>query len=80
VRGKLLFPVHWGTVNLSYHSWTEPAERVIEAARAAGVALAILRPGELFEPEPAAGVAPPIRRFWPEIPWERGPATLSLGK
>jgi L-ascorbate metabolism protein UlaG (beta-lactamase superfamily) len=74
VRGKLLFPVHWGTVNLSYHSWTEPAERVIEAARAAGVALAIPRPGELFEPDPASGAPPPIRRFWPEIPWERGPA------
>ena len=39
VKGKLLLPIHWGTFNLAYHDWNEPAERVA-AATAAGVPLA----------------------------------------
>jgi L-ascorbate metabolism protein UlaG (beta-lactamase superfamily) len=69
VRGQLFVPVHWGTVNLSYHAWTEPAERAILAARRAGVEIAIPKPGQMFEPS-----RPPAReRWWPEVPWE--PAT-----
>lgn len=32
VQGKLLLPIHWGAFKLSLHSWTDPAERVSEAA------------------------------------------------
>jgi L-ascorbate metabolism protein UlaG (beta-lactamase superfamily) len=74
VRGRLLVPVHWGTVNLSYHGWTEPAERVIVAARQRGVALAIPRPGEMLEPVEPPAEPPPVQRWWPDIPWEHGPA------
>ncbi|MGB3542724.1 MBL fold metallo-hydrolase, partial [Rubrivirga sp.] len=42
-RGGLLIPVHWGTFALAFHGWTEPAERVLEAARGAGVPFAIPR-------------------------------------
>jgi L-ascorbate metabolism protein UlaG (beta-lactamase superfamily) len=50
VRGTLLLPVHWGTFNLAFHAWNAPAERVLAAARDAGVALVVPRPGEFVEP------------------------------
>jgi hypothetical protein len=40
-------------------------ERVLVAARAAGVTVATPRPGEGFEPD-----APPLARWWPEVPWQ----------
>lgn len=67
VRGDLLLPVHWGTFSLSVHGWTEPVERVREAARRLGLAVAHPRPGESVEP----GVAVPSDRWWPELPWLR---------
>jgi L-ascorbate metabolism protein UlaG (beta-lactamase superfamily) len=50
LRGELLLPIHWGTFNLAFHAWDEPAERVVAAAEAAGVALVMPRPGEGVEP------------------------------
>lgn len=50
VRGKLLLPVHWGTFNLAFHAWNEPAERVVAAAKRDGVPLVVPRPGQLVEP------------------------------
>jgi L-ascorbate metabolism protein UlaG (beta-lactamase superfamily) len=50
VRGKVLLPVHWGTFNLAYHDWYEPADRVLAAAKKAGVAIALPRLGEWVEP------------------------------
>jgi len=50
IRGKLLLPVHWGTFNLAFHAWNDPAERVLNAAIRAGAALVVPRPGELVEP------------------------------
>ena len=65
-RGGLMVPVHWGTFNLAFHGWTEPAERVVVAARAAGVPLAVPRPGQSVVPD-----APPaVERWWPEQPWQ----------
>ena len=60
VRGRLLLPVHWGTFNLAYHAWNEPAERVARAARAAGVSYTLPRPGEWVEP----GVNQPSAAWW----------------
>ncbi len=65
--GRVMLPLHWGTFNLALHAWTEPAERVIEAAKLAGAPLAMPRPGGSFEPlEP-----PAVQRWWPELPWLR---------
>ncbi|WP_405283172.1 MBL fold metallo-hydrolase [Gaopeijia maritima] len=64
IPGRML-PIHWGTFDLALHGWTEPAERVLAAARAAGVALALPRPGESITPEAA-----PDERWWPEVAWE----------
>ena len=66
VRGGLLLPVHWGTFNLAFHTWTEPAERVLVAAEKAGVPLALPRPGESITLD-----APPVvEPWWPELPWQ----------
>lgn len=66
VRGRLMLPVHWGTFDLALHAWTEPAERLLLAARAAHVEVAIPRPGQSVEP--AAGEV--ATRWWPELPFE----------
>jgi L-ascorbate metabolism protein UlaG (beta-lactamase superfamily) len=50
VGGKLMLPVHWGTFNLAFHDWNEPPERALAAARKAGVALVVPRPGEPVDP------------------------------
>lgn len=33
LKGKVLLPIHWATFNLSLHSWTEPIERLLAAAK-----------------------------------------------
>ncbi len=57
LRGDLLLPIHWGTFNLAFHAWDEPAERVVTAARA-GTRLVMPRPGESVEPATAQAVGP----------------------
>lgn len=66
VRGKVMIPVHWGTFNLSIHGWTEPMERVLVAAQAAGVTVVTPRPGESVSPKAPA----PPARWWPQVPWK----------
>jgi L-ascorbate metabolism protein UlaG (beta-lactamase superfamily) len=56
VRGQLLLPIHWGTFNLAFHAWDEPADRVVAAA--AGTRLIVPRPGESIEPATARAVDP----------------------
>ncbi len=65
VRGKVLLPVHWGLFDLALHGWTEPIERVLVAAEAAGVAVATPRPGESVEPSALSTQ----NRWWPMVPW-----------
>ena len=55
LRGDLLLPIHWGTFNLAFHSWDEPAERVVTAAQT-GTRLVVPRPGESIEPASANAV------------------------
>lgn len=75
VRGQLMIPVHWGLFDLALHGWTEPIERVLVAAEAAGVQVAMPQPGGMVEP---GGELP--ARWWPEVPWEgvdKAPVTSS---
>jgi L-ascorbate metabolism protein UlaG (beta-lactamase superfamily) len=60
VQGKLLLPIHWGTFNLAYHAWNEPADRVVAAAEQAGVPVVMPKPGESVEP----GATRPVERWW----------------
>jgi L-ascorbate metabolism protein UlaG (beta-lactamase superfamily) len=59
LHGKVLLPIHWGTFNLAFHAWDEPAERVV-AASVFAVHLVMPRPGESIEPE----LAPEITPWW----------------
>ena len=70
-RGGVMVPVHWGTFNLAFHGWTEPAERVIVAAQAAGVPLAVPRPGQSVVPADP----PAVGRWWPEQSWQTADQT-----
>jgi L-ascorbate metabolism protein UlaG (beta-lactamase superfamily) len=66
VQGKAMLPVHWAMFQLAYHSWTEPIERVLAAARPAGVLVLTPRVGQSLEPQ-----APPaFEHWWPKLPWK----------
>jgi L-ascorbate metabolism protein UlaG (beta-lactamase superfamily) len=61
LRGRgVLVPIHWGTFRLAPHPWAEPAEWVVEAAAAAGVEVAVPRPGGRV----VAGTPLPDERWW----------------
>jgi L-ascorbate metabolism protein UlaG (beta-lactamase superfamily) len=60
LRGAMLLPIHWGTFNLAFHAWDEPAERVVVAAKAAGSRLVMPRPGESVEP----ATPKPVEAWW----------------
>jgi L-ascorbate metabolism protein UlaG (beta-lactamase superfamily) len=71
VRGGVLFPVHWGTFDLALHTWVEPGERVLEAARRAEVRVVLPKPGQSIDP-----LAPPqAERWWPPVPWKKASET-----
>jgi L-ascorbate metabolism protein UlaG (beta-lactamase superfamily) len=59
-RHGVLVPIHWATFRLAPHPWAEPAERLVEAAAAAGVDFAVPKPGGRVVPAtPMAG-----ERWW----------------
>ncbi|MBF9069776.1 MBL fold metallo-hydrolase [Streptacidiphilus fuscans] len=60
VQGGLLVPVHWCTFVLGLHDWSEPVERLCEAADAAGVPVAVPRPGERV----LADAPPKLDHWW----------------
>lgn len=60
LRGDVLLPIHWGTFNLAFHAWDEPAERVVAAAAASSTRLVMPRPGESIEP----AAAPVVELWW----------------
>ena len=43
--GGVLLPIHWCTFRLAPHPWAEPADRLVDAAAAATVDIAVPRPG-----------------------------------
>lgn len=60
VRGRVMIPVHWGTLNLAFHAFGEPADRVVAAAKAHGVTLVVPRPGQLVD----VLAPPPLETWW----------------
>jgi L-ascorbate metabolism protein UlaG (beta-lactamase superfamily) len=64
VRGRAMISMHWGLFTLAFHGWTEPAERVVAAAR--DDTIVIPRPGQSVEPT----APPPLERWWPALAWE----------
>jgi L-ascorbate metabolism protein UlaG (beta-lactamase superfamily) len=63
VKGRLMMPIHWGTLNLSYHGWKEPVERLLVTSENLGVNVAIPQPGQFVEPIKP----PPVEKWWAEI-------------
>lgn len=49
LKATLMMPIHWGTFNLAFHTWTEPAEHVIELAKQKQINLLLPAPGETYE-------------------------------
>jgi L-ascorbate metabolism protein UlaG (beta-lactamase superfamily) len=49
--GNALVPIHWGTFDLSIHSWYEPIERLIAAAEKAQLRTMTPKMGELVDPD-----------------------------
>ena len=50
VNGGLLVPIHWCTFRLAPHPWAEPIERLLIAAEAANVSVAVPKPGGRVDP------------------------------
>jgi L-ascorbate metabolism protein UlaG (beta-lactamase superfamily) len=46
----LLVPIHWATFRLAPHPWAEPVERLLAAAEAAEVKVAVPAPGQRIDP------------------------------
>jgi L-ascorbate metabolism protein UlaG (beta-lactamase superfamily) len=46
----LLVPIHWGTFRLAPHPWAEPVERLLVAAEAEHVQVAVPTPGQRVDP------------------------------
>lgn len=53
LRGKTMLPVHWGTFDLAFHRWDEPAERIRLLAAQQDVPLVQPQPGETVRPDSA---------------------------
>ncbi|GAA3410067.1 MBL fold metallo-hydrolase [Paenibacillus hodogayensis] len=47
VQGQRMIPIHWGAFTLALHSWTDPIERVKQAADQRDLALATPKIGEI---------------------------------
>lgn len=60
LRGNILFPIHWGTFDLSLHNWIEPIERLIKVAEKSSTKLAIPKIGEFIDYESLK----PIKNWW----------------
>jgi len=62
LRGDVMMPIHWGTFNLAFHAWDEPAERLVAAAKSANVSLITPRPGQLV----TLANVPAVNPWWRE--------------
>jgi L-ascorbate metabolism protein UlaG (beta-lactamase superfamily) len=58
VNGRLLVPIHWCTFRLAPHPWAEPIERLLAAADAAHIQVAVPKPGERVDPTATAELDP----------------------
>ena len=49
LRGKILHPIHWGTFDVSLHSWYDPMVRISKAADSLGIKLSTPIVGETIK-------------------------------
>ena len=60
-KGEWMIPIHWGAFKLAFHDWTDPIDRIINAAKERGVAVASPRIGEPVRLHPASTAIPKVR-------------------
>ncbi len=60
LKGKVLFPVHWGKFALAFHPWREPIERLMVKADAEKVSVTTPKIGEQIFP----GTVIPQSKWW----------------
>jgi L-ascorbate metabolism protein UlaG (beta-lactamase superfamily) len=61
VKGKNMMLIHWGAFTLAYHSWTDPVERAIGAAKHKKVNLIAPNIGETVV---LNGIFPELNSWW----------------
>ncbi|MTD15740.1 hypothetical protein GIS00_17540 [Nakamurella sp. YIM 132087] len=62
--GRTFVPIHWGTFDLAFHTWSEPIERLLTAAgEDRRSTIVVPRPGERFDVLAPADPGP----WWREI-------------
>ena len=49
LKANILFPIHWGTFNLSFHDWFEPINLAVESASKNSITLVTPKLGQQFE-------------------------------
>ena len=49
VKAQLMFPIHWGTFDLSNHAWYEPVNLVVKHAQQENVNLVTPKLGQTVE-------------------------------
>lgn len=50
LKGKMMIPIHWGTYNLAFHPWSEPADRLTAIGKEENITYIIPRAGEPVTP------------------------------
>lgn len=73
LKGKLLLPVHWAKFNLSVHSWTEPIERLIAAAKKQQIQVVAPIQGDSF----ALQRPPQLVGWWESVEEKKSSKTLA---
>lgn len=61
--GGTLLPVHWGTFNLAFHAWDDPAETLLALAAERHARILTPRVGAPFEPTQLDGAQP----WWRDV-------------
>ncbi len=61
INAKTIMPIHWGAFTLALHSWTDPVERVTEAAKEFEYQIATPKIGE---PVVVGGDGIPNNKWW----------------
>jgi L-ascorbate metabolism protein UlaG (beta-lactamase superfamily) len=62
--GGPLLPIHWGTFNLAFHAWDEPAEVLVKLASERGIPLLTPKLGAPIEP---AGAGVRAEEWWRSV-------------
>ncbi|WP_425262354.1 MBL fold metallo-hydrolase [Paenibacillus pectinilyticus] len=64
VRGKVMFPIHWGAFTLAMHDWFEPVARAAKVAEANGVTMVTPPIGQTITLKGADVMSYPKAKWW----------------